>query len=68
MHIRNGHIQKTQPPHTANKWRGTKSMGDKMINFKIDTTSYEREREPGAYRSGTVSGKIICHWGFKPDF
>jgi hypothetical protein len=29
-------------------------------------TINEKEN-PWGYRFGTVSGKTICHWGFKPD-
>jgi hypothetical protein len=34
MHIWNGHIQKTQPPHTAKQWREKEGMNNKIINFK----------------------------------
>jgi hypothetical protein len=40
MHIRNGHIQMTKPPHTTVQLRGKESMG--LHNdpfFKIDTTN-----------------------------
>jgi hypothetical protein len=37
-------------------------MGNKMINFKMDTTNNEKE-DPRGYCLGMVSGKTIYHWG-----
>jgi hypothetical protein len=53
------------PQHSARHQRGQENMGNKMINFKIDTTNNENENPKGC-RLGTVSGKTICHWGFPP--
>jgi hypothetical protein len=36
-----------------------------LISNKTSPIFNEKEN-PWGYRLGTVSGKTICHWGFKP--
>jgi hypothetical protein len=49
MHIRNCHIQKTQPNDTANKKRKREkeSMVNKMISFKTDNKQLTKLRTRG---------------------
>ena len=35
-------------------------------NFKRTPQTINEKENPWGYRLGTVSGKTICHWGFKP--
>jgi hypothetical protein len=65
MHIRNRHTQKTQPPHAGKKKKREHVFIRRFISNKTPQTINERVNLWG-YRIGTVSGKTILHWGFKP--
>jgi hypothetical protein len=66
MYIRNCHTQKTQPPHAAKKKREREHVYIRiLISKRTPKTTNEKENHWG-YRLGTISGKIICDWGFIP--
>ncbi len=77
MHIRNCQTQKTQLPNTDKKKRKREKKRERgryrerasLIKWSVSKQTPQtinKIENPRGYRLGTVSGKTICHWGFKP--
>jgi hypothetical protein len=60
------HSEDTASPHRQDKERKGESMVYKMTISKQTPQTINKNENLRGYRLGTVSGKTICHWGFKP--
>jgi hypothetical protein len=74
IHIRNSHIQKTQPPYSAKKQQqktaetlyGKRGFRKLSISNNIHHKQQkQRKREPECLLPW--NGKTFCHWRFKPN-
>jgi hypothetical protein len=67
MHIRNCHNQKKASPRSQKVERTREhAFIHKRISFKLTSQTIHEKENHWGYRLGTVSSKIVCHWGFKP--
>jgi hypothetical protein len=60
------HSENTASPRSAKRREGKRASVYNNINFKRTPQTINEKENPGGYRLGTVSGKTIYHWGFKP--